>query len=66
MAKVRVDVEDVFQNAEDQRRWNEPKLSEIEFYHLGKKVEVLLDYRKAWDFIGLSNDKFILDYDWPE
>lgn len=66
MTKTRVDVEDVFQNSDEQHRWNFPKLSQIEFYRDGKPVEVPEKLIEEWEFIGLSNDKFILDYDWPD
>lgn len=66
MTKTRVDVEDVFQNADERWGWNRRDLEDLEFYRDGVKVDVPKKALDDFVFTGLNNTDFILDYDWPE
>lgn len=66
MTKTRIDVEDVFQNAEERAVFNRPEIADVEFYRDGKLVELSAEVLNYWKFFGLSNTKLILSYDWPE
>lgn len=63
---MRVDIEDVFNNINERRRWNSPDLKEIEFFKDGKKVEVNTEQVEEWKYTGLSNEVFITEYEWPD
>lgn len=66
MSETRIEVEDVFQNADERAGFNRPDMGEIEFYRGGKLVEVPKKVIDEWVFTGLTNADFILNYDWPE
>jgi len=63
---MKIDVEDVFECANEMARLNRPKLEDIEFYSDGKKVEIPKNILDEWKFVGLTNEAFIMDYEWPE
>ena len=59
MIKLRLDVGYVRYLQQERVRINKTRLSEIEFYEDGKKLEVPKEIIKGFEFTGLANVDFI-------
>lgn len=63
---MRIDIEDVLENASQRCQWNRTKLEEIQFYKDGRLINVSTKEKEDFLFMGLSNTDFILLRDWLE
>ena len=63
---MRIDIEDVYQAAGLIDDINCPELEDIVFFYKGEKVDIPKKVIDEWEFIGLNNSSFILDYEWPK
>ncbi len=61
---MRIDVEDVQQNATERLAFDRPDLCDIEFYYDGKKVAIPEKELEDFRFTGLVNTDFVLNRDW--
>ena len=63
---MRIDVEDILIAASSIDAINGPDLEDIVFFSNGKKVDIPKEVIDEWEYIGLTNSMFILDYEWPK
>ena len=63
---MRIDVEGVFEAASLIDEINCPDLEDNVFFNNGKKVDIPKKVIDEWEYIGLNNSTFILDYEWPK
>lgn len=63
---MRVDVEDVFENANESHQWNSQNFDDLEFYRDGKKVDLSEDEIRDFKLVGLCNADFVLMRDWDD
>jgi hypothetical protein len=64
--KTKIDVQDVFNLANERGRMNRPELKDLEFINDGKICPIPNKVLEDWEFTGLSNVDFILNYEWPD
>lgn len=57
---MKVTVEEIRRIHERQTEINREKLSDIEFYENGKKLQISQDVIDSFDFTGLLNTDFII------
>ena len=56
---MRINLEDIRKNIEQQRKWNNVRLDRIEFYENGIQLDIPIELIDEFEFTGLNNIDFI-------
>ena len=61
-----IDVESVFENANERAHWNRQKIEDTVFSYDGREFKIPKDEIEKWKMTGLNLVDFILNRDWEE
>ena len=61
-----IDFEDSLKAMAEINKLNKKKLSECKFTYFGKVVPIPKEDIEEWEFTGLNNSDFVMNYDWSQ